>query len=823
MRTFWQDLTYAVRTLRANPGFAAVAIVSLALGIGANSAIFSFADAIMFRPLPVPRSSEVVNVFTSTKSARLDGISYPEYLEFRENAKSLNGVGAFKTSMLGLSLSADQVPELAVGALISGNLLDAMDVAPRFGRNFRPEEDAGAPGAHPVAIISDGAWERRFNRDPNVLGRTIRVNGKELTIIGVTPKVFTGVDHYLHTEVYVPLRMFEILPESVPAMLEDRGNRWLSILARLKPGVEPKAATAECAGIMGRLASAWPATNANRTALVLREGDARFQRSPGDGALARTLLIIVGLVLLIACGNAANLLLARATGRTREIAVRLAIGAGRWRLVRQLLTENLLLAGISGALGLVLAYWGVQALALVKIPNDLPIVLTPKLDARVIWYTVFVSIATGILFGLAPAWKTSRADLVPALRGVETGKGGRVRKVALRDVLVVGQVAFSVAALIFGGILMRAFMRVQTTDVGFRTEGILLAATNPGLARYSEERGAEFYRQLLERVKNKPGVQTAALASHIPFGIAGFRYTGVVIDGYELPADQENMAIATNSVSPGFFDTMKMRIVRGRDFDSRDTASSQPVMIVNETMVRNYWKGRDPVGSRVRLENRRGPEVVVIGVASDSKYQWVLESPMSYLYRPYTQSYVPRMTVLAANGQRGYDPAGLVEPVRSAVRSLDANLPVFDVRTFRTFYTDRALAPGRILTSMIGGLGGLGIALAMVGLYGVISYAIGRRTREIGIRMAIGADRQGVVRMVLRQGFVLGAIGIVIGVGVSAFLTPGMSPFLGKGAGTDPVVYLGVPEILVIAILVACWAPARRASKIDPWIALRYE
>ena len=393
----------------------------------------------------------------------------------------------------------------------------------------------------------------------------------------------------------------------------------------------------------------------------------------------------------------------------------------------------------------------------------------------------------------------------------------------MRNVLVVGQVAFSVAALIFGGILMRAFIRIQYTDVGFRTEGVLLAATNPGLARYSEERGMEFYRQLMDRLKGQPGVRSAALASHIPFGMAGFQMTGVVIEGHEIPADQENIGVMSSSISPGYFETMKMRIVRGRDFDSRDTASSQPVMIINENMAKSYWHGRDPLGSRVRIGSRSGTEAVVVGISADSKYQWVLENPLPYLYRPYTQHYVPRMTILTAASQPGYDPSGLSEPVRTAVRSLDANLPVFDVRTFRTFYTDRALAPGRILTGMIGGLGVLGIVLAMVGLYGAISYAIGRRTREIGIRMASGADRAGVVRMVLRQGIGMGLAGIVIGVATSAALTPGMSPFLGKGTGEDPVVYLGVPALLLIAILVACWAPARRASRIDPWIALRYE
>lgn len=819
-----QDILYAGRTLRKDPAFAAVVIASLALGIGANSAIFSFTDALMFRPMEVPSSSEIVSVFSKTKSERMAGMSYPDYVDLRDGAQTVRGFVAYQTSMLGLSTSPDQVPELAVGMLISSNFLPVLGIQPVLGRNFRPEEDSGAPGTHAVAILSDVGWERRFNRDSAVLGKTLRLNGTLFTIVGVTPKSFPGVDHYMRPEVYIPIRMFRAaLRGSRPGKLEDRGDRWLSVAGRLNSDRSPKAANAECAAMMGRLASAWPATNANRSAIALQERDARFARSPGDGMLARTLLATVGLVLLIACGNAANLLLARASGRVREIAVRLALGAGRARLIRQLLTESLLLAAISGVIGLVLAYWGIQGLALIQFPTDLPIIFTPRLDARAVWYTAFISVATGILFGLAPAWRSSRSDLVPALKGVEGGTSRSARRFTLRNVLVVAQVAFSVMALIIGGLIVRAFVRVQGMDMGFRTEGVLLSALNPSMAGYSDERGREFYKQLVEKVKAAPGVEGAAVASHIPFGIAGAGATPVVVDDYEMPADQDNIQILSSSIGPGFFSVMHLRLVRGRDFDSGDSADSQRVVIINQTMAKKYWRGKDPLGSRVRIGNRKGPEAVVVGIAGDSKYQWALETPMPYLYRPFTQAYVPRLTLLTGASANGLDPSALADPVRAAVKSLDANIPVFDVRTFRAFYTGRALAPGRIITGMVVALGGLGMALAMAGLYGLIAFAVSRRTREIGIRMAIGADAREMTAMVLRQGFTLGGIGVVIGVALTLALTPGMSEYLGQGAGTDPFVFIAIPVILLAGTVLACWAPARRAARIDPWTALRYE
>ena len=461
------------------------------------------------------------------------------------------------------------------------------------------------------------------------------------------------MDQYFTPEVYMPVRMYQAaMPGAKTDTLEDRGNRWLEVAGRMKPGLDPKSAQAESVGIMGRLAKTWPATNANRGAVVMQERDARFERNKGDGLLARTLLVIVGLVLLIACANIANLLLARASGRNREIAVRIAIGAGRWRLIRQLLTENLVIATLAGLLGLVLAYWGVQALALIKLPTDLPMSLTPRLDMRAIWYTALITLGTGVLFGLAPAWKTARTDLVTGLKGVDTTLGAS-RKWTLRNVLVVSQVALCVIALIVGGIMVRAFVSIETAEMGFRTEGVLLTSTNPAMARYTEERGREFYSQLMERARALPGVSNVALTSHVPFSISGSMTTGVVVDGFELPADQENVGVLSAAISPGYFGAMKIRMVGGRSFDSRDTADSQAVVVVNEAMVKKFWKGRDPVGSRIRLENRKGKELVVVGVAGDSKYQWVLERPQAYMYRPYTQAYTPRMTLPHGHGFGG--------------------------------------------------------------------------------------------------------------------------------------------------------------------------
>jgi predicted permease len=824
MYSLWKDVLYAGRTLRNNPGFAAVAILSLALGIGANSAIFSFADCLMFRPMQVPRTGEVVSVFTTSKSEPMGAVSYRDYVDFRDNARTMAGLAAYKMTPVGLSLSVDQIPELSLAMVVTGNFFPVLEVEPTLGRNFRPEEDSGAPGAHAVAVLGYGAWQRRFNSSRDVLGRSLRINGQPFTIVGVAPKSFPGVDQFFQPEVYVPMRMFAAaLPGSDPNTLEDRGNRWLDVAGRLKAGEAPKAASAECAAIMGRLASTWPATNANRSALVMQERAARFERDKGDGQLARSLLIIVGLVLLIACANVANLLLARATARAREMALRIAVGAGRMRLVRQLLTENLIISILAGAVGLVFAFWGVRALSLIKLPSDLPISLTPRLDARALWFTALVSIGTGLLFGLAPAWKGTRTDLVTSLKGAEALVVKGSRRFTLRNILVVVQVTLSVTALTFGGLLARAFLRVESMDMGFRTEGVLLSATNPAMARYTEERGIGFYQQLVDRVKSMPGVRTAALTSHVPFAISGYASTGLVIEGYDMPADQENVQISSASVSQDYFGAMGIRLAGGREFDSRDTARSQPVVIVNQEAVKKYWHGRDPVGARVRIGSRKGPEAVVIGVAANSKYHWVLETPTPFIYRPYMQAYVPRMTLLTAAAATGSDPSALAEPVRREVKSMDPNIPVFDVRTFRTYFHDRALAPPRILSGMVIALGTLGIALAMVGLYAVIAYAVSRRTREIGIRLAIGADIGTVRTMVLKQGFVLGGIGVVLGLGLALSSASGLAESFGPGSGTDLLVYVAVPALLLAAIAVACWVPARRAAKIQPWIALRYE
>jgi predicted permease len=810
------DLLFAVRTLFKNPGFTLVAVLSLAIGIGVNSAMFSLADAMLLRPLSVSRPSEVVSVEGNTPSDPVGDLSYRDYVDFRDRSRSFAGLVAFTTSTFGFSAKPDDLPQMKMGMLVSGNLFRVMGVEPELGRGFRPEEDQ-TQARDAVVVLGHDFWEKQLGADRSIVGRKVRLDGIEFTVIGVAPERFTGMDQYFRPAMFLPLAMGPRLASNPEHnMLERRDDRGLTVKGRLKPGVNMAQAQAELAGIAKGLEQAYPATNRDRGVVVRTELQTRIERR-GDSALVAMLMALAALVLLVACANLASLLLSRARARSREIAIRLAVGAGRLRLIRQLLAESLAIALAGGLVSLLLARAGAAFLSRMQIPTDLPIVISIKVDGRVLWFSLAVSLISALLFGLVPALQASRTNLVPVLKAGDADSSGKQRLWG-RNALVVAQVALSLVLMIVAAMLFRGFRSELMSGPGFRSDHLVMMSFDPTLVRYSEAQTQRFYKQLSERARATPGVQSAALANVIPMAPIQHQET-IVPEGYQLPKDRNNISVYADTVDERFFDTMAVPIGRGRGFRESDTAAAPRVAIVNQVLADHYWPGRDAVGKRFRLNDGNGPWVEIVGVAKTSKYLWIGEPPTEYLYLPLAQHPQPNMTLVA---QSAGDAASLVAPLREMVRGLDANQPVYDVRTMSDFYQMRAVSVPEMIIETVGTMGLIGLLLAMVGLYGLMAYSVARRTREIGIRMAIGADRAAVVRMVLRQGLTLAVTGLAIGLVASLAAESAVNAVF-SSTGRDPLAYLLVAPALLAVTLVAAWIPARRASLVDPMRALHYE
>ena len=820
--TFVRDVRYAARLFRKHPAFTASAVLTLALGIGANTAMFSLADATAFRPPDVPRAGELVRIFTSAKDVEYDRLSYPDYLDYKARTTTLASVVAYDTALVAMSRSRDEVPQLFGAWVVTANFFSALEVSPRFGRGFRDDEDRAA-GANPVAIISHSLWQRHFDSDAAIVGKRVTLGTREFTIVGVAPAGFGGTELYFHPDLYVPLTMSREVESTIPAnFLDDRADRWLTVVGRLKRGSSVSQASAEVSTIARSLEQRYSDTNRNRTAIAVPEVTARGRLDAGGYQGASLMLALVGLVLLIACANVANLLLSRAAGRTKEIAMRLALGASRGRLVRQLLTESLLLSTLGGALGLLVAYWSLASVSslvrTIMSATDMPLALDVRLDGRALAFTAAISIATGIMFGVAPALLGTRVDLITALKAATATPGGRRRWFTLRNALVSSQVALAVVVLTVAGLAIRGLVDKQHIDPGFRVDHVLLMSFNPGLVRYDQPRARAFFREVVERTKALPGVSAAGLAQFIPLGVNGGSMP-VVVDGYDLPPGQDRLTIRDNVVDDGYWSAMRTAVVRGRTFDERDTLTSPAVAIVNETMAGRYWPNQDPIGKTLRLRDRNGPAVQVVGVARDGKYSEIAEATQPYLFLPFSQRFRSMMTmVVLAKG----DVAALVAPIRAQVRTLGASVPTFDVRTLDDVYQSRAMAPARLTLLTMMSLGLLGTALAVIGLYGVITYVTTLRTREIALRVAVGADRWSVVLLVLRQALGVVGVGLAAGMGSAMVATPALAmPF--DFRPRDAVVMLVVPIVLVAAALAATLVPAVRAAMLDPMIALRDE
>jgi predicted permease len=812
------SVNHAFRVLRKDPGFTAVAICSMAMGIGATAAMFSFADAILLRPLPVAEPDRVVAINTA-KSAPFGAntlISYPDYADLRDHNRTFDGLAAASYSKFGFSTGSSTLPRMKFGYFVSGNFFRVLGVQPALGRAFRSDEDQ-VEGRDAVAVLGHDFWVSQFNTSPSVLGTRIRLNGIELTVIGVAPEHFTGIDLVMRPTVFVPLAMAPSM--GLKNYLHDREAGGLMVKGRLKPGVSADQAKADIEALAPGLQKLHRQQSSDRLLTVETELQLRFEQGPTIIAMSVMLGALGLCVLIVACANVAGLLLSRARARSREIAVRLAIGAGRGALIRQLLLENLFVAVAGGLGGVAVADAMAAFWRRVPIPSDIPVVFDIGVDHRVLLFTLVVSVASTLLFGLAPAFHVTRPNLVPALKAADADTGGK-RRLWGRNLIVSGQVALSLVLLAVAASLVQGFRDELTGGPGYRTDHLFLTSFDTQLVHYPEDQARRFYDDLLKKTRSAPGVRSAALISNVP--MAGLDSIDIVAEGHEPSSGKKAPPELGAYVSDGYFGTMGIPILAGRGFLESDREKTPLVAVVNEYAAKHCWPKGNAVGKRLHLGTTTGPLIEIVGVAKASKVTWIAEPPQDFVYLPFRQHLRSTMTLVTESNAQ--DAATLAPVLRDVVRSLDPDMPVFDVRTMHELYTQRAVKLPNIITQVVAGMGLMGLILAMVGLYGLVAYSVSRRTREIGIRMAIGADRRTVVWMVLRQGLALGAAGVAVGLVASFFACRlATSSVLVSFDRLDPWVFAVLPLLLLVVTVLASWAPARRASLVDPMRTLREE
>jgi predicted permease len=812
MGALWQDVRYALRVLLKSPGFTATAILTLALGIGANSTIFSWINSTLLNPIPGAASTGNILAFTSGGNSRTPiPFSYPDFLDLRQRTKSFSALTAF--SIEPMNLTGKAKPERTWGTLVSANYFDFLGVRPTLGRGFLQSEDI-APNGAPVVVISYRMWQLRYAGDRSVIGRTLQINEHPYSIVGVAPPVFQGTQTGLRSELWLPIVMApQVMSNS--DRLNQRGNTWAVPLGRVQPGVTLEQAQSEMNLLMKQLVAQYPKEHRGENVVTLYPlWRAPFGANGYLYILLPMLMAIAGAVLLLACANVANLLLVRSVARRREIAIRLSIGASRWRLVRQLLIESLLLALAGGGMAMLITIWTAGTFSQFIPPTNIPVSLDIHADHRVLLGTMLLSLVTGIIFGVLPAWRASDLAPIAVLKEDSGSVSGGLHRARLASVLVVAQISLSLFLLVCAGLFIRSFRAAQTLNPGFNPDRVLLASYSLFPVGYDRASGLEFHRQIIAKIAALPGVQSASLADWVPLGYTTSTAT-ISAEGY-VPQPQESMNVGQAGAGPNYLRTMQIPLVAGRDFTSQDTDTSQPVVIVNQAFVQRYWPNQDGLGRRVQVYGRWS---TIVGVTRTGSYFSLRENSLPFLYTPLLQDYSESVTIHA---RVAGDPLAYTAAVEKAAHELNADLPVFEESTLQS-RVQVASVGQRVAGTFVGAFGLLALVLAAVGIYGVIAYTTRQRTHEIGLRMALGAQSTDVFRMVLGNGLRLILTGLACGLALSLALTRFLRTILFGVGATDFMTFAAVGLLLSAVALLACYIPARRAMRVDPMVALRYE
>ncbi len=808
IETIFQDVRYVLWMLRRNPGFTCVAVLTLALGVGANTAIFSLVNAALIRPLPVVREpNQLVEVFTRDATT-----SYPDYVDYRNQNQVLSGL--FAHAPVQLILNTDGSSEMILGELVTGNYFQVLGVNAAIGRTLLPEDDQ-TPGGSPVAVINYDLWQNRFGSDPNITGRSISLNGRSFNIVGVAPKGFVGINLGFTRQLWVPMMMQEqALPGS--KVLEHRGANWLRVTGRLKPGTTLEQAQSNLAFLANQLTQAYPKTNKGKV-VTLAPSDSAGIPPASRAAFLKSVRIamgVVALVLLIACANVASLLLSRSIARRKEIAIRSAMGAGSARLVRQLLTESIMISLIGGSLGLLLALWLSKILLTFPLPYFNPNTFDVGLDWRVFTFSLVISIVSGIIFGLAPALQFMHPDVVTALKDdVQIRHIGKYR---LNTLIVAFQIALSLVLLIAAGLFVRSFRHAQAIILGFDTEKVTVIPLELRLNGYAPDEGKLLYRRMVERLESLPGVESLSLASIVPLSGSGSQ-SGILVPGVTPPQGKDYFTIENVIVGPKYFQTMGIPLLKGRDFTLQDVQDTPLVVIINQAMARSFWPHEDPIGKE--FTTIRGTRYRIVGLASDSKYRYLWTDPQPLYYVPFLQLYSSRMNFLVRTSG---DPRHTLTVLAREVHEFDKNVPLAKATELKEEIA-KLLEPQRTAAIFSTGFSLLALLLAILGLYGVMSYSVNQREREIGIRMALGANKREVISLIIKRGMGTVLIGITLGVVAALLMTRFLKTLLYDISVTDPVTFVVSSVGLIVVALFASYIPARRAAKVDPIATLRRE
>ncbi|PYR04040.1 MAG: permease [Acidobacteria bacterium] len=824
MSTLLQDLRYGARLLLKTPGFTLIAALSLALGIGANTTIFTLINAVLLNPLPVEDPSQLASVWTTDERNQNSALGFLQlspmnYKDLRDNNEVFSGLAAHSGLPLNITGGTGD-PQQVFGEIVTGNYFGVLGAKPAIGRGFLPDEDQ-TPGAKLVCVLGYGEWQKRFGGEPSIVGRTISLNGQQFTVVGVMPQGFKGTNAIGAPAVWVPYMTYQQTTTGFFLELirpDQRRGLVFNVTGRLKPGVSVRQAEANLKTLARQLEQEYPNDNKGRNVTLVPLAQATI--NPGFRgnivAAGGLLMTIVALVLLIACANVANLLLARAAARQKEIAVRLSLGATRAQLIRQLLTEGTLLAVVGGAAGLMLAYWAQDVLWSFRPPFLQADAIDIHPDARVLLFTLGIALATGVLFGLAPAIQASRPDLVVELKEKTSAPTGSRSPLSLRNVLVAAQIALSLIALIGAGLFLRSLQNAQRINPGFDVERLATMSFDLGAQGYTEERGRQFQQRVLERAASVPGVQSATLASTVPLFAGGFART-VFLEGQDASDRRAGRLVQIAVASSHYLETLGIALVRGRPTSEIDQPNTPSAVVINETMAKRFWPDQDAIGKRFKFFGQENFQQVV-GIARDSKYNFIGEDPTPYIYQATTQVYQPQLSLFV----KAPNPQAVIGTVRGEVQQLDRNLPLTGVFTLNEIFDQSLWAP-RMGAWLLAVFAGLSLVLAVIGIYGVMAYSVSQRTRELGIRMALGAGRADVLGRVLRQGMALAACGLAIGLLAAAATAHLVGTFLYGVSPLDAPTFAGTALALAAVALLATLLPARRATAVDPLIAMRAE